>query len=188
MKNTILLAALLVVSSSALANPGSYVGVNVGSTELKITADGDSGSENGTGGKVYAGYQFTPAIGAELGYVRFGDISATEDGFTVGFKPNSFYAALTGTMVMTPKVNLFGKIGAARTDSNVYVEYQRERISIDRSGTSVMFGLGVQYKFSERLSLVAEYENFGKILKLNSDDLSADANASLVSVGLRYAF
>ena len=96
MKNTILLAALLVVSSSALANPGSYVGVNVGSTELKITADGDSGSENGTGGKVYAGYQFTPAIGAELGYVRFGDISATEDGFTVGFKPNSFYAALTG--------------------------------------------------------------------------------------------
>ena len=91
-------------------------------------------------------------------------------------------------MVMTPKVNLFGKIGAARTDSNVYVEYQRERISIDRSGTSVMFGLGVQYKFSERLSLVAEYENFGTILKLNSDDLSADANASLVSVGLRYAF
>ena len=49
-----------------------------------------------------------------------------------------------------------------------------------------MFGIGAQYKFSDTMSLVAEYENYGKVAKYDEVDMSL--KASLISVGLRVAF
>ena len=186
MKNNILLAALLVTSSCALAGPGGYVGVNAGSTQHNINFDGESGSDTSTGVKVYAGFQVTPAIGVEAGYVRFGEIDESDSEFSLSYKPNAFYAAVTGTMAISPGFDLIGKVGVARSDSKIAVSYLDMRASLKDDVVSALFGIGVQYKFSETMSVVAEYENYGKIAKYEEVDLTD--KAALVSVGLRIAF
>lgn len=186
MKNKILLAALLVSSSCAMAAPGGYVGVNAGSTEHKINFEGESGSDTSTGVKVYGGFQVTPAIGVEAGYVHFGEIEENDPEFSLSYKPNAFYAAVTGTMPISPMFDLIGKVGVARSDSKIAVSYLGQRAALDNDVTGAFFGFGVQYKFSDTMSFVAEYENFGKIAKF--DEINLTDKATLVSVGLRVAF
>lgn len=186
MKNKILLAALLVSSSCALADPGAYVGVNAGSTEHHIDFMDESGSDTSTGVKLYGGYQFTPAIGLELGYVRFGEIEESDPEFSISYKPTAMYAALTGTMAISPAFNLIGKLGVSRSNSKLEAAYLDMSGEAESKVTSAMFGIGVQYKFSETMSVMAEYENFGKISKFEEFDFND--KAALVSVGLRIAF
>lgn len=50
--------------------------------------------------------------------------------------------------------------------------------------TSALFGIGAAYHFDKKLSLVAEYENFGKVASEDGAKLKAD----LLSIGLRYKF
>ena len=185
MKNQIILAALLLSSSCAFAGNG-YVGINAGSTTQRFTIDGDSHSEDTTGVRAYAGFQINPAFGIEGGYVHFGNVSAVEDGINFAFKPTSVYAAATGTMPMSPSLNLMGKVGIARSNSTFEASSQGQKFSADKTGTSAMFGIGVEYKFSETMSVVAEYENFGKIAKFDQEGINV--KASMVSVGLRTSF
>lgn len=185
MKNKLILAALLLSSSSAFAGTG-YVGLNAGSTKQTVNINGTSGSENTNGARVYGGYQVTPAFGIEAGYVHFGNVSEAEDGMTITFKPTAFYAAATGTMPLSPSFNLIGKIGVARSDSTFGASFQGQRLSFDKTKTNAMFGIGAQYKFSDTMSLVGEYENFGKIAEFEKEGFNM--KASLVSVGLRIAF
>jgi OOP family OmpA-OmpF porin len=47
-----------------------------------------------------------------------------------------------------------------------------------------MFGVGAEFNFTKNVSMVAEYENFGKVI----DENEANTKAQMVSVGLRYKF
>lgn len=185
MKNQFILAALLLSSSCAFAGPG-YVGINAGSTKQTISFDGESASENTTGARVYGGFQVNPSFGIEAGYVNFGKVSESEDGLTVTFKPTAIYAAATGTMPMSPSFNLIGKLGLARTESTLTLAGQGQRFALEKKNSGVMFGFGAEYKFSETMTIVAEYEDFGKIAKY--DDIGGNMKASMASVGLRIKF
>ncbi|MEJ7808058.1 MAG: outer membrane beta-barrel protein [Telluria sp.] len=185
-KNT-LLATLLLSSSCAIASPG-YVGINVGTTTHTVSFDGDSGSENTTGARVYGGYQVSPRFGMEAGYVHFGKVSETEDGLTVNFKPTAIYAAVTGTMPVSPSFNLFGKLGVSRNSATFGVTFENDSVSMKKTSATAMFGIGVQYKMSDSMSLVAEYENFGKVAKFDEGDFKANFKAQMISIGLRNAF
>ncbi len=186
MKTKIILAALLMSSGCAFAAPGLYLGANVGSTEHKVSSDGQSDTEDSNGAKVYAGYQINPAFGIEVGYVNFGKLKATEQGVSASFKPASVYAALTGTAAVAPSINVFAKVGAAHSESTFAVAFEGESASVKKNGSSLLIGFGAQYKFSENMSVVAEYENFGKVA--NFEDEGFNFRVSTVSVGLRYAF
>jgi OOP family OmpA-OmpF porin len=186
MKKHIILAALLLSSAVAIAAPGAYVGVNAGSTDQKLSAEGESGSETSTGFKVYGGYQATDAIGIEAGYAAFGKASAGDDEFYLSAKPTAFYAAVTGTMPVSPSLDLFGKLGVAKSETTITAFDGGVGGSVERKGTSALFGIGAQYKFSDTMSLVAEYENYGKVAKFDEGDLSL--KITQVSIGLRVAF
>jgi OOP family OmpA-OmpF porin len=177
------------VVSAALAFPlfaqaeGAYIGANVGRSELKLSIDQEgTNKKSNTGYKAYAGYDFTQNFGAEAGYVDFGKVNRTIDGTTLEAKSHAFYAAATGTLPLNEQFSLFAKAG---------VSQNRTKISIsDASGsesknkTSAIFGIGAAYHFDKKLSLVAEYENFGKVASEGGDKLKAD----LLSIGLRYKF
>ena len=187
MKKQIILAALLLSSSCAFAGNG-YVGINAGSTKHTVDFEGSKGSETTTGVRVYGGYQVNPGFGIEAGYVHFGKISETDEGFGITFKPTAIYAAATGTMPISPSMNLTGKIGVSRNDSTFSASFEGDSASFDKNNTTAMFGIGVQFKFSDTMSLVAEYEDFGKVAKFDEGDFKATMKASIVSVGLRVAF
>jgi OmpA-OmpF porin, OOP family len=186
-----LLAALV---TSAFAFPmaahaaGSYVGINAGSVEHKASIDGASDSENKTGFKVYGGYGFTENFGVELGYANLGKVSSSiNDGFDNGsltYKSHAVYLAGTATLPLTPQFSLFGKAGITANRGKLSATLNGESDSFTRTNTTAMFGVGAEFNFSKNLSVVAEYENFGKVI----DENEGNTKAQMVSVGLRYKF
>ena len=72
-------AALCSVSAAQaqVVNSGLYVGGSIGQSKWK-GGDFDIGDSSRTGGKVFVGYEFTPAIGLELGYINFGDFGGLD--------------------------------------------------------------------------------------------------------------
>lgn len=185
MKNTILFTALLLSSSCAFAASG-YAGINAGIAKQKAGIEGASVSQDETGFKVYGGYQFDSNFGIEGGYARFDEMSESAQGATVGAKPSSFYAAVTGTMPATAQTSVFVKLGIVRSDTDVHATYRGRHAEIDVTRNSALLGTGFQYKFSNSLSLVGEYEYFGKVVKDRPSGVYL--KASLISVGLRLAF
>ncbi|MDN2670806.1 MULTISPECIES: outer membrane beta-barrel protein [unclassified Janthinobacterium] len=172
------------VVGAALAFPlfaqaeGYYVGANVGRSEMKLSIDeAGSSKKSDTGYKAYAGYDFTQNFGAEAGYIDFGKRTFDIDGEKLDVKNHAFYVAATGTLPLNEQFSLFAKAGAAQN---------RTKPADDKSinKTSAIFGIGAAYHFDKKLSLVAEYENFGKVASEDGAKLKAD----LLSIGLRYKF
>lgn len=179
------------VVGAALAFPlfaqaeGIYAGANIGRAELKVSADQEvSRKDNDTGYKVYAGYDFTQNFGAEAGYVDFGKLSQNFDGMKSAIKNHAFYVAATGTLPLNEQFSLFAKAGVAQNRAKLTVSALNFSDSESHNKTSALFGIGAAYHFDKKLSLVAEYENFGKVASEDGAKLKAD----LLSIGLRYKF
>lgn len=172
------------VLGAALALPliaqaqGSYIGANVGRAEQKVNPNGFSSfKDNDAGFKLYGGHDFTPNLGVELGYVNFGE---AEGPFNISSKPHSLYLAGTGTLPLSEQISLFAKVGVSvnRTKLNTPLNNGSER------NTSALLGIGASYQFTPKMSVVAEYENFGKV----RDESGSEVKADLASVGIRYKF
>lgn len=185
MKNKILLAALLLSSSGAFA-ANAYVGINAGSASQRVYVGAQSDSERTSGYKVYGGYQMSANVGIEGGYVHFNELSGSTGSITLGVKPSSFYAAMTGAMPATDKLDVFVKLGVARSESEYFIQTPTLQRSEERTRTGVFAGTGFQYRFSDSLSAVGEYEYFAKVGTY--DELGVKLKVSLVSLGLRLAF
>lgn len=184
---------LVVLIGTALAAPmaayaeGAYVGVNVGRSEQKLSIDTQgSAKDNATAYKLYGGYDVTKNFGVEAGYIDFGKASVVDSvGDTLSSKLTSFYVAATGTLPLSEQFSLFAKLGVSfnRTKADVQLSGVTSRLGSENR-TTPLLGIGAAYNFSKNLALVAEYENFGKVIKEEGYNLKAD----LFSVGLRYKF
>lgn len=185
MKNKIILAALLMSSTAAFAGP-AYIGGTLGSASQKLNIQRFSVSEDSTSAKLFGGYQFTKHIGVEAGYIHFGKADFQIEDVRFNTKSKSAYVALTGAMPVSSDFDITAKIGVGRNKSTVTGTDEDGTESFSRNATSAMFGVGVAYKFTDNMSLVAEYENYGKVGKMKEADLNV--KASTVSAGLRISF
>jgi len=166
------------------ANP-MYVSASVGAAEQTYKVPGASLSDNDTGFQVAAGYRVTPMVGVEAGYTTFGTATATADGATVSAKPRSFYGAVTGTYNVTQQFAFTGKLGAAHTRTKLEGQASGMSASMTETDTSFVFGVGLTYAFNPDVSLIAEYQDFGKVAKSDADE---SLKARVVTVGIRYNF
>lgn len=185
--NRIVLAVIAAVSSNVVlgAEPGAYVSASVGYAKQKLSIeDFGSVSDNDTGYQVAAGYRFTPNLGVEAGYTSFGKASATEDGVTGSVKPESFYAALTGSYNITPGFAITGKVGVARNSTKFSLRDGTESESVKAKQTSAVFGIGASYSLTPNVAVIGEFQHFGKVVKEDGFNLKAQ----IVSVGVRYSF
>jgi OOP family OmpA-OmpF porin len=182
-----LLASAFAFSASAHA-AGAYVGTNVGSVQHKLSIDGDSSKENKAGFKLYGGYGFNENFGIEAGYVHMGKVSDSDtDGVntaSVSYRARALYIAGTATMPLSKEFSLFAKAGVTANRGKVTARFNSESDTMSRSNTTAMFGVGAEYNFAKNMSVVAEYENFGKVI----DENDGSTKAQMVSVGLRYKF
>jgi len=175
------------VVGAALAFPlfaqaeGYYIGGNVGRSELKASNEFGSDKAHKTGYQFLAGYEFTPNFAAEAGYIDFGKTNFTDYETPVSLKTSAFYVAGTGTLPLNAQFSLFAKAGVTRNRSKLSVEGAGNE-SFNK--TAALFGIGAAYHFDKNLSVVAEYQNFGKTLKVDDVKVKAD----LLSIGLRYKF
>ena len=183
MKQLVLTLIAAAIAAPAFAG-NAYIGGSVGRAEHKVSIEGLNLSDSDTGAKIVGGYQFTPMVGVEAGYADLGKIKIAGGGESVGAEPKSFYLAATGTMALSPVVNGFVKLGAARNRTEVFAAGPGYAYSAKRNDTSLLAGIGASYVINKQLSLVAEYEHFGKVLSEDGESLKAD----LLSVGVRVNF
>jgi OOP family OmpA-OmpF porin len=183
MKKLIVAALAVSCAVPALAQD-FYAGASVGRAKQKLDVEGTSISDKGTGFKVFGGYQFNPMFGAEIGYAQFGTASVSGGGATASAKPKTFYGAVTGTIPLDNQFALIGKLGAANTRTTVNASFMGEKWSEKQSDTSLLVGVGASYALNDKVSLVAEYENFGKVSKGEGGSLKVDQ----FSVGARFKF
>lgn len=166
---------------------GIYAGANIGRSEQKLNAEGASFKDHDTGYKLYAGYQFNNTFGIEGGFtdLRKAEMSVAKV-LSANAKTRNFYVAGTATLPLNEQFAVFAKAGFARNHVKATVTevgFKSESESANR--TSPLLGIGASYKFDKNVSLVAEFEHYGKVAK-GDDGLNLKAN--LLSVGVRYAF
>ncbi|MEN9500764.1 MAG: hypothetical protein RI964_49 [Pseudomonadota bacterium] len=152
------------------------------------------------GYKVFAGTRFAPmydaqtlpSVGAEMGYIDFGESTSqgeilSERGFSLGDanvsnNVSSTYLAGVGYLPVAPNTELIGKAGLAlwQQDGKVAVpEDSALNSNSTNSGLGTLLGAGAQYRVNDNLSVRGEYEQVFDTAK----DTSYKTDASLYSVG-----
>jgi OOP family OmpA-OmpF porin len=186
----VLAAAILPMTAQAGEN---YVGINAGGTTTTIESDESvfDSDQSSTATKIYYGHRFTPMWGIETGasFVRKSRVFDDVPESNANFKTRSMYVAATGTFPASSKFAFTAKVGATHNtiklttleiDGGDAFSYQTE----SESKTSLLVGVGVIWNITNKFSLVAEAENYGKVFK----EEGASAKMTMVSVGARFAF
>jgi OOP family OmpA-OmpF porin len=189
MKKMILAAAVLCCAVPAMAGD-AYVGASVGRSQQSahLGAFLSDHGDQATAYKLFGGYQFNQNFGVETGFADLGKLSI--DGSSEGLpawgdlRTRSFYAAGTASLPLTDKFAVSGKLGVAVNRVTETIHTPGWSGSESRNRASLLAGVGASYALNEKVSLVAEYENFGKVAKSGGDHLKAE----MVSVGGRMKF
>ncbi|MEW5903921.1 MAG: porin family protein [Pseudomonadota bacterium] len=160
-------AALLAtaISTPAFAADASnyYISADFGSASYSNVTVAAGTYPNPGMFRIAAGYQFSPTLGAEIGYTKFGDSSiiiGTASGTIVA---SSFQVAAVGTFPITPEFNLIAKAGLASNKQSLDVKSSGiVTSSYAGSQSALMVNLGAQYNFSPKFGLRVQYENYGE--------------------------
>jgi OOP family OmpA-OmpF porin len=186
MKNKLFIALLAAAAVAPIAAQAqnTYVGANIGRAEQKLSGFGSSVKDSDTGYKVYAGYQFDATFGIEGGYVNLGEATLVDPTGSASAKPSSVYVAATGTLPVADQFAVFAKVGVSANRTKVRGTYEGVTETETFNKTAAILGVGASYALAKNVSLVVEYENFGKLVDEDGINLKADQ----FSVGLRYKF
>ena len=176
---------------------GLYIGGGIGQSDATDGCD-VSGTvlsncdTDGTAWKAYGGYQINKWLGAELSYLKFADVdtsgtasgvpfSATTETWGIGAHAVGQIPIPLDVAVLN-KISILGKIGAVRWDQDR--NSSLAALSGDDTGWTFAWGFGLQYTFSERLGLRAEWEQFNDV----GDASTGESNIQMWNVGLNFKF
>lgn len=157
---------------------------SVGVTNLSSSLD-----KSDTGYKLQVGYQFTPNLAIEGGYVNLGKekYSATFTGGTASAdaKASGWNIDALGIWPVNDSFSVFGKIGLidAKVELNATATGPGGSASASVSSTDwkSTWGVGASYNINKTVGLRAEYEQF---VKLGNTDTTGESTVSLLSVGV----
>lgn len=175
------LAALFVIALWPCAAQGQwYIGAEVAQAEsdqaipFDFPPDTETDDSADSAWKLFAGYRFAPHFAGELGYADLGEDYTTFNVLGSGEKTtmivSALYASLVGTVSVSPKVDLLGRVGLAYWD--VELEYEEGAFFDSGSDNDVdlLVGLGFVWNLSRALDLRFEWEQFQNV----GDEVKAD--------------
>ena len=172
----ILAACVFGVQGAFADDPGWYVGGGIGPTGSDLgTADFDDGSltsgsvDEGTGWKVYGGYQIMKHFAVEGGFtdldeVTFDGVAGSGGIFGAGpvnanIETDGLFVTAVGIIPLNQHFSIFGKAGFMNWNSDASVTSANlGTIGFDDDGTDPMFGVGVEFLKKQKFSLRAEWE------------------------------
>lgn len=173
---TILLAAS---PDAAIAEGRFYLAGSVGSASLDDDFDGFRVDTDSTSFRLVGGRQFNDYFSLEFGYHKFGEFEQRfDDGgtpLTIGLKADGFTLGLTGTLPIGERFGLFARGGYFFWDGDAEINNVSQAKPED---TNLYLGVGARYRFTEQLSLLADWTNY---------ELE-NTRSNVISVGLSYAF
>ena len=182
------LAVLGALSSAALAAPndgivGTYARVEVGRGTLGLsgTASWPGSSDHDQAAKLFAGYRFEQGLGIELGYAalgsfsqhrRVGNASVIQTG-----KGRSVFGAAPAACPWARSLPCMAAWACRRARVSGTNQLPQAESPIG-SKTSVLFGLGFEYRPRPNIALTLNYDNYGQ--------LSNQVKASALLFGLHF--
>jgi len=180
MKKMLFTFVLTMLSAQVVdAASGSYAGVSAGQSRLSSDAcDGlpISCDFSDTGWKIFVGYQATKNFGLEVSFIDFGEFTATGPGGTATIEFSGFSFVGTGTVPVSERFGLFGKVGLLGWDSEAHLS----GIWLgEDDGTELTYGVGATVKVTEHVDIRVEWEQFAD---LDEDDMR------LLSAGVVLSF
>ena len=195
-----------VQAQSTFNNAGMYVGVSAGESKSKfdnaaaaqslvgagVTAGALTEDERGNAYKAFIGVHLSPNWAVEAGYFdlgRFGLDAATSPAGTVSgtTRIQGLNLDLVGTMPITERWSLLGRVGAAYAETKGSVSGTGAigvtALSSSKRDTHYKYGFGTEYAFTPALTMRLEGERYHV-----NDAIGQRANVDLISVGLVYRF
>ncbi|WP_296494726.1 outer membrane beta-barrel protein [Rhodoferax sp.] len=205
-KLSLLTLALMATPFAMAQDDGWYLGGNIGQSTATIdearissgllgsglVAGPFNNTDDDLGFKVFGGYQYNKYFSVEGGYFDLGQFgfstTTTPAGSLSGdIRVRGLNLDLVGTLPLTEKFSAFGRVGGtyARAEDRFVgtgaVNVLNPNPSEDAANLKV--GLGVQYAFTEALSVRAEIERY----RIN-DAVGNRGDIDLASIGLVYRF
>jgi len=153
-------SALAVLPQSLRAESEIYGGIGAGYSTFKIDARDFEGSAYAV--QQFVGLRYGDYLGVELGFVDFGSVKdrvAVEPGqpsVVDRVETSGFDLALVGYYPVDSGLTAFGKLGAISWDSDVNLG--TFPLPTKEDGTDLMFGLGLDFRGSERFHVRIEAE------------------------------
>jgi hypothetical protein len=179
-------SALSAAQAQTTSAPRAYLGAGIASADHDFKLPGASQVDTEgykASGKLFGGYEFNQTWGLEAGYTDFrkSDVNYSIGGVNTRGETDghAVYLAAKATMPVNEQFSLYGKLGATRVKSELETLNVMQNIS--RSKTEAYGALGAEYKLNKNVSVVGEYERYGK-----SKDFGTKAD--VFTIGAKYAF
>lgn len=178
-----ILSVYLLAATAAIAEP--YVGIGIGSAAYKADLSALAGPEdyddNGTGTKLYGGYNFNKYFAVEAATYNFAEASVGAAEASPGGPVVSAAASMKGVAAyavgiypLSKEINLMAKLGMLNWDADLRVN----TTSGSNDGTDAAYALAASYAFTKEFLAVAEWEYF------NTDN----PELSMWSLGFKFNF
>lgn len=195
---SMLLGLGLVISTSVEAG-GTYQSQNWGISQqthfyggASLGVANQNAFEEGTtaAGKLYGGVKLNRMFGAELGYMKLGEVESTslEGRLSTNLKSDTsaLYAAGIGYMPVAPHLELMGKLGVVSwsQDSSKEIPLIAEKSSQSESGVSPLLGVGAQYRMGQNMQVRGEWE---RTFNAGAADTEFETDVDLFSVGVTFS-
>lgn len=182
------LSTFAATAQAQMAERGPYLGGSLGAAKyngfnqlcrditgalpgFEIDASCDS-DESVFGGKIYGGYRWNRYVALEGGFASLG----AADGNTIIFgrdvsgeiSVDALFIELVGSAPLGDRVRAFGKLGGAAIDAELKTEAfpvpldvaVPQGTSFSRSFTEPVFGAGLEFGFTDKLTGRLEWERF----------------------------
>lgn len=146
---------LLLAANLASADEGFSFGASVARASIEANGLGQTIDGEADGSRIFGRYMFTQKFGIEAGFSEFGrpDGNPIASNLEVESGSNDFYAV--GVQPVTDKLDVFGKLGLVRSETEIE---ESEEIEVSSSSTDLALGFGAEYSLSERFAIRSEFE------------------------------
>jgi len=152
------------------ADKGFYAGAGAGQSQV----DEAGYDDEDTAFSVFGGYQFNRWFALEGGYADLGKLESR--GLGRDLEAGAVYLAAVGTVPFTDRFSGYAKAGFQRWDLDTALPGVTG--TADDSGTDPVYGVGLQYRFTDKVALRGEYSRFE----------AEDADLDLAQLQVRYNF
>jgi len=146
------------------AGSGLYLGLDAGQAEARKYCRNISSCDSAdTSVRGELGYQFSNNLSAELGYTSFGTLfNASNNNINAKQDANAWTASVLGTIPVTERFGIFGRLGYARYNVNNSGTVQGVLV-VDKDSTKPYYGAGVKFDLSSSWMLRTEYQRYTNI-------------------------
>ncbi len=178
-------AAFVMAAPAVHAQQNAYVGLTLGTGKGEMTLnDGNTtvvSNERHVPFNGYVGYAFHPNFAVEGGITFFGEHNFNGSPTTAAF--GVFHAAVKGSMNLSEKWLLTGKVGVARHGLTVDLHRASGNSDFVFKTTEPLLGVGTEYRFTDRLAATLELIDYG-----SSKEPEMRTQVRNLEVGIKYRF